>query len=129
MSKNSFFRKNHMFGMPVCSQKCKNWYVSCSFMILQYKISQRNLTAIKLSQYYYAYRLHTFFKNVTNINFLSRPGPNVPYIYNPSRLFAIFLRLRINVNQKLKHAAFSKFKCSSFACHAFLLMFTEFIFQ
>ena len=49
-------------------------------MILQYKISQRNLTAIKLSQYYYAYRLHTFKKNVTNINFLSRPGPNVPYI-------------------------------------------------
>ena len=84
MSKNSFFEKNHMFGMPVCSQKCENWYVLCSFMILQYKISQRNLTAIKLGKYYYTYRLHTFLKNVTIIDFLSRPGPNVPYSLHPS---------------------------------------------
>ena len=36
---------------------------------------------MKLSKYFYAYRLHTFLKNVTIIDFLSRPGPNVPYIF------------------------------------------------
>ena len=66
--------------MPVCIQKYENWYVLCSFMILQYKISQRNLTAIKLSKYFYTYGLHTFLKNVTIIDLLSRPGPNVPYV-------------------------------------------------
>ena len=80
MSKNSFFVKNHMFGMPVCIQKLKNQWVLCSHMILQCKTRQRNLTASKLSKYNYPYKLHTFKEKVTKIDFLVRPGPNVPYM-------------------------------------------------
>ena len=78
-TKNHFFQINHIFGMPVCIQKIKNQRVSCSHMILQCKSCQRNLTASRISKLNYNYQLRTLKKNVTYIDFLAHPGPNVPY--------------------------------------------------
>ena len=66
--------------MPVCIQKIKNQRVSCSHMILQCKSCQRNLTASRISKINYNYQLRTLKKNVTYIDFLAHPGPNVPYV-------------------------------------------------
>ena len=68
--------------MPVCIQKIKNQRVSCSHMILQCKSCQRNLTASKISKINYNYQLRTLKKNVTYIDFLAHPGPNVPYVFD-----------------------------------------------
>ena len=54
--------------------------VSCSPIILQYKTGQMNLTASNFNfKKSCAHRLHTFKENVTIIEFLASPGPNVPY--------------------------------------------------
>ena len=56
----------------------KQW-ILCSYIILQYKTCQINLTANKLSKNNYPNKLHTFKEYVTIIDFLAHPGPNVPY--------------------------------------------------
>ena len=66
--------------MPVCTQKMKKQWVLCSHIILQYKTCQINLTANKLSKNNYPNMLHTYKDYVTIIDFLARPGPNVPYV-------------------------------------------------
>ena len=37
--------KNHVFGMPVCSQKVESWHCSCTHMVPQHKTGQIKLTA------------------------------------------------------------------------------------
>ena len=62
-----------MFGMPVCNRKMEKEWVLCSYIILQHKTCQINLTAYKLSKTNYPNKLHTFKIYVTIID-------NVPYI-------------------------------------------------
>jgi hypothetical protein len=52
----------------------------CSYIILQHKIGQINMTASNLSKYKYPHQHHTFKENVTIIDFLVRPGPNIPHV-------------------------------------------------
>jgi hypothetical protein len=67
--------------MPACTQKMRKQLVLCSNIILQYKIYQINLTATELSKNNFLNKHHTFKEYVTNIDFLARPGPNVPYVF------------------------------------------------
>ena len=66
--------------MPVCTKIMQKQWVLCSHINLQYKTCQINLTASKLSKNNYPNVLHTFKEYVTIIDFLARPGPNVPYV-------------------------------------------------
>ena len=69
-----------MFGMLVCTRKMQKQWILCSYIILQYKTCQINVTANKLSKNNYPNKLHTFKEYVTIIDFLAHPGPNVPYV-------------------------------------------------
>ena len=73
-----------MFGMPACTQKMGKQWVLCSNIILQYKTCQINLTATELNKNNYLNKHHTFNEYVTNIDFLARPGPNVPLYVSPN---------------------------------------------
>ena len=53
------FEINHMFGMPVGNQKMEKEWVLCSYIILQHKTCQINLTDSKLSKNNYPNELHT----------------------------------------------------------------------
>jgi hypothetical protein len=66
--------------MPVCTRKMQKQWVLCAYIILQYKTCQINLTATQLSKNNYPDKHHTFKEYVTNIDFLARPGPNVPCV-------------------------------------------------
>ena len=49
-------------------------------MILQNKTGQRNSTANDFEGGKWPHRLHTYYKKVTTIEILVRPGPDVPYV-------------------------------------------------
>jgi hypothetical protein len=72
-----FRNKSHVWhkGMHPKNEK------TVSFIILQYQTCPINLTATKLSKNNFLNKHHTFKEYVTNIDFLARPGPNVPYEY------------------------------------------------
>ena len=94
--------------MPVCTWKMQKQWVLCSYIILQYKTCQINFTASKLSTDNYSNKHHTFKEYVNNIDFLARPGPNVPYAAQPKAYAA----------QPTAYAAQPKYICESLFGHS-----------
>ena len=56
-----------------------------------------------MSKYNYPYKLLTFKENVTNIDFLVPPGPNVPYVL----LSAFTGEAALNIDGQTLHTLFS----------------------
>ena len=107
MSKNHFFKINHMFGMPLCNQNMQKQWVLCFPIIPRHKTDQINLTARNLEKNSVAHRLCTLKKTSRNLHRLrSNRRLLVLSFYFQSNLRTIYDLFKISLRSHQDHSEF-----------------------